>query len=158
MSNEFDQLNWNLKGAKQPVKRKCGLDHNLEFSEHSPFLIFRTDKIIDCEIGICNPKCETVEQISKRWCGNKFVLAERNWFHSRKKTTKHPDKKAGITWLCRLSITAGVWVAKPSSYNIGWNTIWGIWSLNFCSVFRQGHDKRTRNTKRKNNWVSHKDV
>ena len=36
-------------------------------------------------------------------------------FIQGKKTTKHPDKKAGITWLCPLSITAGVWVAKPSS-------------------------------------------
>ena len=50
------------------------------------------------EIGTCNPKCEMLEQISKRWCENNFVfLLEGTDSIQDKITTQHPDKKNSLT-------------------------------------------------------------
>ena len=79
MSDEFDPLTLHLRG-ETACQTQMWIRSQLEifWTQLFPNFLELTRSEIVCEIGICNPECETVEQTIKTWCGNKFVLAERN--------------------------------------------------------------------------------
>ena len=88
---EVEPLNWNLRDetARQTqmwTRSKLGI------SEHSCFLIFQTDKIRNClwNWHICNPRCETVEQISQKMVWEQICFGWKELTSFKKKTTtKH---------------------------------------------------------------------
>ena len=55
-----------------------------------------------------------------------FLLEGNDFIQEKKNSNKTSQQENGITssniWSCRLPIIADVWIAKPSSYYIGWNT------------------------------------
>ena len=97
MSDEFDPLTLHLRGETACQTQMWYITSQLEIflTQLSPNFPELTRLEIVSEIGICNTKCETVEQISKRGYGNNFVFAEETDFILEKRTTKHPDKKTG---------------------------------------------------------------
>ena len=96
MSDEFDPLTLHLRG-ETACQTQMWIRSQLEifWAQLFPNFPEMTRSKIVCEIGTCNSKCETVEQISKRGYGNNFVFAEETDFILEKRTTKHPDKKTG---------------------------------------------------------------
>ena len=96
MSDEFDPLTLHLRG-ETACQTQMWIRSQLEifWTQLFPNFPELTRSEIVCEIGTCNSKCETVEQISKRGYGNNFVFAEETDFILEKRTTKHPDKKTG---------------------------------------------------------------
>ena len=87
MSDEFDPLTLHLRGVSNATWIRSQLE--IFWAKLFPNFPELTRSKIVCEIGTCNSKCETVEQISKRGYGNNFVfvLLEQTDFHSRK--TQH---------------------------------------------------------------------
>ena len=71
MSDEFDPLTLHLRG-KTACQTQMWIRSQLEIFLTQMFPKF--PELTRLEIGTCNPKCEMLEQISKRWCENYFVF------------------------------------------------------------------------------------
>ena len=109
-------LDRNLRGAIQPVKHKYGLDHNLEFSEHSWLLIFRNwqDQKMSVKLAHAIQSVKLWNKSAKEDMGTILFFAGRNWFHFGKKNNKTSRQENGMTWSCRLSITEVCGLQNPA--------------------------------------------
>ena len=124
MSDEFDPLTLHLRGERA-CQTQMWTRSQLEIFWTQLFPNFpeltRSENV--CEIGTYNSKCETVEQISKRGYGNNFVFCWKKLISFWKKEQQNIPTRKRDDLVMSVVNNRGVRVAKPSRYNIGWNTI-----------------------------------